>query len=243
MYRNKECGRYKSILGFPGARIHDSWCIEPGFNVPIGTTVWPDALHPCSQSSAPDLSQPLCEVYRNIVVRPSNGAYTDGGNCFVTRSFSRTTSPLPYGPYRVDYWGNLCVGPDDYGIRVSSASGSPLTQPFVDYNTVVDAGQVEGTTAIDFGTIQSGGRASYNVAAGDNAVIDEVGVTAVGNAEFPNPADAGFVNYAGNDFHLASGSTNRNAAAATCASFTPDIDGLARPQGAACDRGAYEFDE
>jgi hypothetical protein len=50
-----------------------------------------------------------------------------------------------------------------------------------------------------------------------------------------------FVNYAEHDYHLVAGSAPINAGVNTSPTVTTDIDGTARPQGAAYDIGAYEF--
>ncbi len=52
--------------------------------------------------------------------------------------------------------------------------------------------------------------------------------------------DPKFVNAAGNDFHLQSGSSAINAGSSTSAPSV-DYDGVARPQGGAYDIGAYEY--
>jgi hypothetical protein len=54
--------------------------------------------------------------------------------------------------------------------------------------------------------------------------------------------DPSFVNAAGLDFHLQSGSAARNAGSCV-ALVTTDFDAVARPSGGVCDIGAYEYDE
>jgi len=49
-----------------------------------------------------------------------------------------------------------------------------------------------------------------------------------------------FVNFAGNDYHLSTGSPARDAGA-TLAAVTDDLEGAPRPQGVTSDIGAYEF--
>lgn len=63
------------------------------------------------------------------------------------------------------------------------------------------------------------------------------GITLLNNQENTDPL---FVNVSTTDFHLTSGSPAKDAGL-TLADVAIDLDGVARPQGAAYDMGAYEF--
>jgi len=62
----------------------------------------------------------------------------------------------------------------------------------------------------------------------------------LGSRQFIISSDPLYVNYAGQDYHLQSGSPAKDTGTATGAP-THDFNQVTRPQGTATDIGAYEF--
>jgi parallel beta-helix repeat protein len=129
------------------------------------------------------------------------------------------------------------------GMLVAFATGSTNNQVYNNtvYNNTTLGIEVQGSAS---GTVIRN-NIYYNNAT--NMVDDGVSTTLSNNlcnatlsglCTGGNPA---FVNAAGNDFHLQSGSDALDAGFNLSGVFTTDFDGVTRPQGLAYDIGAYEF--
>ena len=110
------------------------------------------------------------------------------------------------------FYNNTVYDNDVYGIEINTNTTSTKVQNNILY---ANGGGTAGEQLVDWGAT--------------TPTIDHNLLT-----------DPGFVNAAGADFHVLSGSGAIDTGT-TIATVTTDIEGIARPQGAAYDIGAYEF--
>jgi hypothetical protein len=148
------------------------------------------------------------------------------------------------------YHNGIIVGGSG-GLRVSASSGSPATNPLVFNNTVynntgygirleVGASGINirnnisyNNSGVEISDASGGALAASNVANRNNLCDTLIATLCDGG----NPL---FVNAATSDFHLQSGSPAIDTGT-NLSTVTTDFAGLARPQGAAYDEGAYEY--
>jgi hypothetical protein len=145
---------------------------------------------------------------------------------------------------------NTIINCDRGGIVVGYVSGT-VDYATISNNIVVNNGSVGGDGGID---VNGSGCGVHNLYAnnlvygntGGNYIFDGCTNTATGTQTGSNATT--FVSYTGTmtgNYHLASGSTAIDTGTTACAfgSCAPsvDLEGAARPHGAAVDIGAYEF--
>lgn len=102
---------------------------------------------------------------------------------------------------------------------------------------------ITGGSITNYSSVMSVGSTGSNITIGNNMVAKMNGFGALSGfseANGINGGDPRFVNAAGNDFHLQSGSPAIDRGV-TLPGFAYDFDGVTRPQGAAWDMGAFEY--
>jgi parallel beta-helix repeat protein len=154
----------------------------------------------------------------------------------VTFNFDRSGIGVFCGSNHLVY-NNISYGNNDYGIYLRNDNAS-LRDARIFNNTVCennDGGiQVD---SIQAGTVWIRNNIAYlNVAGGGSDIDSNVTATISNNLTGVNPL---FVDLAGRNFHVLTGSPAINAGMAL-AEVPADRDGVARPQGGAYDIGAYE---
>lgn len=234
------CTRLKSMLG-GGSAIHDNVCINSGNDPTHGAAIHAFQLY---EAGAANSNQVVFEFYRNVIINTRHGGNPGGGgDCLFVYSHTRPESL--FGQYRFHAWGNLCYQAGRHGISVGRNTGMSQGIPMVEYNTIVDVGrEVWGRCfEVNSSITTTGGYFRHNICAGSGI---ENGISTRNHANTnnylnANKAAAGFVNTTSGseDFRLSSGSTNVDTGGSNCSGLT-DLDGTSRPQGSACDRGAYE---
>lgn len=233
------CTRLKSMIG-GGSRMHDNVCINSGIDPTHSAAIHAFQLYEAGSSNPNEVA---FEFYRNIIIDTKHGGNPGGGgDCLFVYSHNRPANL--YGTYRFHAWGNLCYEAGRNGITVG-ANGTDKTQaiPMIEYNTIVDtANEVFGRCVeVNSSITTSGGYIRHNICAGTGAAIANRNHQNSNNFVNSSKAAAGFISTTpgSENFRLSSGSSNVDAGGAHCAEMT-DLDGAARPQGSACDRGAYE---
>lgn len=208
------------------ATIHDNTII--GYGVLAGTNDKQDEGIRSNTGTAAD-------IYNNVIIGdPANS----GTGIFAD----------PYNS--VKFYNNVIVTPEERGIYILDAAETKAYTP--DYmvtlanNTIINP----GTFGIEFANPahSKANRFINNIIVVPSpdtrakSILDALVGMEVGNLYRATTAEIGFVNAAGGDYDLAAGSlaidTGYNAASN---GVTVDIDGIARPQGAAFDVGAYEY--
>lgn len=164
-------------------------------------------------SVEPDVGPYYCKIYNNFVVRPGS-FLTEVGDCFRASRVTATGNPHPgtraqYDP--VEMYNNTCITPDGDAFEITSS--------------------INGSKSI------RDNLTSFGSCGGDNAKITPA--SAAGNNICRPVGDHNFVNQAGDDYHLTSGSPARDTG--TNQAPPLDYDGDTRPKQNANDRGADEF--
>lgn len=157
-------------------------------------------------------------------------------------------APSAWGTLDAQVYGNDIADVDGVGINFnrSSVSGVADRSGAIYSNTVVDSGgrainvdtDVHGGVTVSNNVTSDATSTPINVPSGNGNSSTNNLNCAVGACGFVDDDNDGNPN--DNDYRITSGSAARNAGS-TCPSV--DIVGTSRPQGAACDQGAYEFDE
>jgi poly(3-hydroxybutyrate) depolymerase/PKD repeat protein len=163
-----------------------------------------------------------CYVYNNIIADAGfDGTSTGQDALFVD---DRPTDHN-FKPLVVYVFNNTVVNSKRDAIRIISSFGTVGTGNLVHNNLVVNAGSVVNIGNAGYINIQK----SINFTSSNNVTMADV------NA-------AGFANAAGKDFHLTAGATaSIDKGKDLSAYFKYDFDSDVRPQGAAFDVGADEF--
>lgn len=137
-------------------------------------------------------------------------------------------------------YNNVVTANGDLGIRVRSYE--VIDNCGLYNNTVYGNGNwgiyVENVTPPNITNVHVRNNISYNNTNGQ-IITNSVSGT-VGNNLTTDPT---FVNAAGNDFRIQTSSAAKDMGTSLSGTFTTDKDGIARPQGATWDIGAYEFIE
>lgn len=161
----------------------------------------------------------LSYIYNNIVVDAGRDGTAVGQDAIFIDD--RPTKP-DYTPLQAYVFNNTVVNAGRDGIRMQNSFSTVAKGNLFYNNLTVNCGSAQGTA--DYLNVQAGidAQLSNNVALADiNA--------------------AKFVDVPNNDFHLATGSPAIDKGKDLSAYFKTDIDGDARPSGAAWDIGADEY--
>lgn len=135
------------------------------------------------------------------------------------------------------FYGNVIYDADGQGINFTRSAGSDSAMGGDVYNnTVIDVG---GCINVDSET-DEGGVVKDNICAGNTSISISGAGWSQNNNRTGTVAAQHFTNSATDDYSLTTDSPAKNNATGC-----PNVDlvGTSRPQGSACDQGAYEFDE
>lgn len=236
-WHTAECGRLKSV--FDTWSIHDMVAFDAGAydNVPANPAIYCYTVFEAGEGTG--------EFYNNKCINMKKGAHLNGGEGVNFQSLQR---PSSFGIVEIHAYGNLI-----YDTAASCLSANvPSTslagvRVIADYNTLVDCGVETGFgKALNASGIASGSLARGNIAAGSNSSIDNE-FTSSDNTTNGTASAQGFTTYTDDtdftddDFSLNGTGPNIDTGGTTCSALT-DLAGVSRPQGANCDRGAYEYE-
>lgn len=175
-----------------------------------------------------------CNIYSNIVdttSAPPGGA--PGITC------ATQLAPTSWGTQHCEIYNNVVYDTDGNGISLTLPAGGGIANISANiYNNTVAR---TGGNGISVGSaVTGGGSIRDNIVAGENISISGTGFSSTNNTTAAVAAQ-NFVDATADDFRLTVSSPARNAATGNCPST--DRLGVSRPQGSACDQGAYEYDE
>jgi hypothetical protein len=217
-----DCVNVKSVFGTPNTRIYQNLIQNCGLaatgggNSGVGIAIIYGANVDVYLNRIRDTNNPSLGSRRGILVDSNN----------VPTSVLATTASQVYGNDVYDTGGE--------GIVARATSGQTAHTTTIYANTVVQTG-AEG---IECGSSMASGVIRDNIVAGETV---NASPCTSSNNDTGSVASQNFVNAGAQDFRLTASSPARNNGGATCPST--DLLNLSRPQGVACDRGAYEFDE
>jgi hypothetical protein len=218
--------------------------IGPGFNRMGGIIV--------SQTHTPSVSQNLLieDVEITGTCPTGSGGSSEGEAIYMNSStFSDGSAGKGYNGVTIR---NCRLNNNNIGIYCVNGGGS-INNIVMDNNSVRNSTNSPGITLSAQDTVSElkNNALWMNNQGGDQASMSS-GVVSANNAygggtwsgsggKVTGAVDSDFVNAAAGDFHLASPSAREVDAGITISSFSTDADGVARPQGAAWDIGAYEY--
>ncbi|MDB6128395.1 MAG: hypothetical protein JWM35_2291 [Verrucomicrobia bacterium] len=187
---------------------------------------------------------------QNEGIRSNPGTAADIYNNLIIGSPTMSGDGIQANPYNsVKFYNNVIVTPHESGLTVYEQAA---TRSYVSgysiklFNNTIVSPTLNG---FDIQAGHSSGNLAYNniiahPGAGYNYFV-KGGTTTVTEATelfVSTEAAAGFVNAAGQDYHLAAGSSAIDAGTSVASyGVTTDADGVARPQGTAYDIGAFEY--
>lgn len=142
-------------------------------------------------------------------------------------------APASWGLMEFEAYGNDVSDAD--GNCIHAGDTAAATQSVEIYNnTLTDC----GAQPVNIAAGTTTGVVRDNIA---NKAFNATNNTTATNNRNCAEASCGFVDHVNDDYRITSGSPARNSGTNNCPST--DIVGTSRPQGSACDQGAYEFDE
>ena len=187
--------------------------------------------------------QTLTPVYTRVI----GNYYENMANyCLYFEYFSGGANAQVYNNV-FNYADPVLTAQPSCGIAIGGSSGSTggtISNLVVANNTVIGGARGISLEGGNQNTVYANAFVVNNLVYGSSLSIEQ---HSWGGITYMNNQTAGsagvFVNAAGNDFHLKSGSTGLIDAGTSWPStyFTTDKDGISRPQGSAWDIGAYEY--